>query len=285
MVDVTISLIGANNDEIVLEDNGDFVLTTGVTGFGIAPTSVRIDPSAGAGGTWRFSKRGVRDIDLPIAIMGTSRSDVETKLRRLAQLLQDTDGPTKIVANYSDGSSVFLEAHYVGGAETQFGTDANNYYCRWVIQMQAPQPYWATVQAESFTVGSGSTGRGLLPQLTKLKVSSSQALGIVNVNNPGAVPTYPVWTMRGPVDYVTVSNGTVSFTYNAPIADGETITINTESGEVTNQLGVNKYANLGAAPKLFPLPAGLTSLNISGTGATANTVITCFYSPKYEVIH
>lgn len=285
MVDVTISLVGANGDTIELADNGDFVLTTGVTGFGIPATNVRIDPSAGPGGVWRFTKRGVRDLDLPIVVLGTDRVDVETKLRRLARLLQDNDGATKIVANYSDGSSVFLEAHYVGGAETQFGSDATNFFCRWVIQMQAPQPYWATVTSQSFTVGSGSTGRGLLPQLTKLKVSSSQALGVVNVNNPGDVPTYPVWTLRGPMDYATVTDGTQTFTYNAAIAAGETITINTESGEVTDNLGANKYANMGAAPKLFPLAPGLTSLNISGTGATSSTVITCFYSPRYEIIH
>lgn len=285
MVDVTISLVGANGDTIELADNGDFVLTTGVTGFGIPATNVRIDPSAGPGGVWRFTKRGVRDLDLPIVVLGTDRADVETKLRRLARLLQDNNGATKIVANYSDGSSVFLEAHYVGGAETQFGSDATNFFCRWVIQMQAPQPYWATVTSQSFTVGSGSTGRGLLPQLTKLKVSSSQALGVVNVNNPGDVPTYPVWTLRGPMDFATVTDGTNTFTYNAAIVVGETITINTETGEVTDNLGVNKYANMGAAPKLFPLQPGLTSLNISGTGATSSTVITCFYSPRYEIIH
>lgn len=285
MVDVTISLVGANGDTIQLGDESDFVLLTGLTGFGIPATSVRIDGSAGAGGVWRFTKRGVRDIDLPIAIFGTDRVDVETKLRRLARLLQDTDGATKIVASYDDGSSVFLEAHYVGGAETQFGSDANNYFCRWTIQMQAPQPYWATVATQSFTIGSGSTGRGLLPQLSKLKVSSSQALGVVNVNNVGDVETYPIWTLRGPIDYVTVSNGTKSFTYNAPIATDETITINTETNAVTNQLGVNKYANLGAAPKLFSLPPGISSLDISGTNASNNTIISCFYSPRYEVIH
>jgi len=282
---VTISLVGANGDTIELSDSGDFILATGVTGFGIPATNVRIDESAGPGGTWRFTKRGVRDLDLPLVILGTDRADVETKLRRVARLLQDTSGATKIVANYSDGSSVFLEAHYVGGAETQFGSDATNYFCKWAIQMQAPQPYWATVTSQSFTVGSGSTGRGLLPQLTKLKVSSSQALGVVNVNNPGDVATYPVWTLRGPMDYATISNGVQSFTYNAGIADGSTITINTETGEVTDEDGINRYSNLAAAPKLFPLPPGLNSLNISGTGATSTTIISCFYSPRYEIIH
>lgn len=285
MVDVTISLTGANGDTIELGDSSDFVLATGVTGFGIPATNVRIDESAGPGGTWRFTKRGVRDLDLPLVILGTDRADVETKLRRMARLLQDTSGATKIVANYSDGSSVFLEAHYVGGAETQFGEDANSFFCRWVIQMQAPQPYWATVNSESFTVGSGSTGRGLLPQLTKLKVSSSQALGVVNVNNPGDVATYPIWTLRGPADFVTISNGVQSFTYDAAIGEDSTITINTESGEVSDEEGTNQYSNLAAAPKLFPLPPGLNSLNITGTGATSSTIISCFYSPRYEIIH
>ncbi len=163
MVNVTISLVGSNGDTIELADAGDFVLTTGVTGFGIPTTAVRIDDSAGDGGTWRHTKRGVRDLDLPLTVLGTDRGDVETKLRRLARLLQTTNGPTKVVANYSNGDSLFLEAHYVGGAETQFGSNANGFFCNWVIQMQAPQPYWQTLVENSFNIGSGSTGRGLLP--------------------------------------------------------------------------------------------------------------------------
>jgi len=285
MVDVTISLVGSNGDAIELGDSSDFVLTTGTTGFGIAATQVRIDESAGPGGVWRHTKRGVRDLDLPVAVFGTDREDVETKLRRLSRLLQDTNGPTKIVANYSDGKSVFLQAHYVGGAETQFGEDANKTFCKWVIQMQAPKPYWETVALESFQVGAGNTGRGLLPQLSKLKVSSSQSLGAVIVNNPGEVESYPIWTLRGPLDTATISNGTQSFTYGATIASGEIITINTETGLVTDSSNANKYANLGPAPKLFTIQPGTTTLEITGSGSDATTVISCYYSPRYEVVH
>jgi len=285
MVDVTISLVGANGDTIELADNGDFVLTTGVTGFGIPTTNVRIDASAGPGGVWRFTKRGIRDLDLPIVVLGTDRVDVETKLRRLARLLQDASGPTKIVANYSDGSSVFLEAHYVGGAETQFGSDATNFFCRWVIQMQAPQPFWESGTSESFSVTTGNTGRGLLPHLTNLRVSSSQTLGVVTVNNAGDVPTQPVWVIRGPVNDLTISNGTQSFSFNTPIASGSIITVDTGAGTVVNESGVNVYSRLNAAPKLFSLPPGSTSVSVNGTGADANTAITCYYSPRYEVVH
>lgn len=285
MVDVTISLVGSNGDTIELADDGDFVLTTGVTGFGIPATSVRIDESAAAGGVWRFSKRGIRDLDLPIAIFGTSRSDVETKLRRLARLLQDTSGPTKIVANYSDDTSVSIQAHYVGGAETQFGSDANSYFCKWAIQLQAPKPYWQSEQTESFSVGSGNTGRGLLPQLTKLKVTSSQAIGVVEVNNTGDVAAYPVWTITGPVDGLVISNGAQSFGLNIPVAAGQTYTIDTENGTVKDDLGSNRYEILNPAPKLFPLLPGTTGVSVNGFGADTNTQISCSYKLRYEVIH
>lgn len=285
MVDVTISLVGANGDSITLSDTGDFVLASGVTGFGIPATSVRIDESAGDGGTWRNTKRGVRDLDLPIVILGTDRGDVETKLRRLAKLLQNSAGATTIRADYSDGSSLSLDAYYVGGAETQFGSDAGLTYCKWVIQMQAPQPYWENSTELSFSVTSGNTGRGLLPQLTKLKVSSSQTLGVVNVNNQGDVPIQPRWVIRGPVTNLVVSNGSQAFTFPAPILGGATYTVDTATGEVINEAGINVYSLLGSAPKLFSLPPGTTKVTITGTDSSPDTQVTCYYSPRYEVIH
>ncbi len=285
MTSVVISLVGSNGDTIELADDGDFVLASGVTGFGIPSTAVRIDDSAGDGGVWRHTKRGVRDLDLPIVILGTGRGDVETKLRRLAKLLQDTNGPTRIVANYGDGTSVYLKAHYTGGAETQFGSDANSFFCRWVVQMQAPQPYWQTSESESFTVTAGNTGRGLLPQLTKMKVSSSQALGVVNVNNIGDVDVFPVWVIRGPVSGVTIATGNQSFGFPATIPTGTSYTVDTATGTVTNDLGSNIYNLLGPAPKLFSLKPGTTAVSVIGTEADANTQITCYYSPRYEVIH
>lgn len=285
MTSVVISLVGSNGDTIELADDGDFVLTSGVTGFGIPSTSVRIDESAGDGGTWRNTKRGIRDLDLPIVILGTDRADVETKLRRLARLLQDRDGATRIVANYSNGDSLYLEAHYVGGAETQFGSDASGVFCRWVVQMQAPQPYWQTSIEESFAITSGNTGRGLLPQLTKLKVSSSQTLGVVNVNNSGDVAVFPRWVIRGAVTNLVISNGVQSFSFPEPILAGVTYTVDTATGTVTNDLGQNVYSLLGAAPKLFALPPGQTTVTVTGVDATPETRVTAYYSPRYEVIH
>lgn len=285
MVNVTLSLQGANGDTIALADDGDFVLTSGVTGFGIPSTSVRIDDSAGDGGTFRNSRRGIRELDLPIVIFGSSRDDLETKLRRLARLLQDKDGATRIIASYSDGTSVYLDAHYTGGAETQFGEDAGLTYCRWVITLQAPQPYWEVSTSLVTNITTGNTGRGLLPKLANLKVSSSQTLGIVSVNNVGDVPVYPTWVIRGPITNVEITNGSVGFKYAGTIVSGSVITIDTKSGTVENEAGQNLYSALGAAPKLFVLPPGTTQIGVTGTDTSSDTRVTAYYSPRYEVIH
>lgn len=285
MVDVTISLTGSNGDTIVFSDESDFVLLTGLTGFGIPTTTVRIDDSAADGGNWRHTKKGIRELDLPIAVFGTDPGDVQTKLRRISRLLQTVDGPTRITANYSNGDSVFLEAHYVGGAETQFGSDANGFFCRWVLQMQAPQPYWQTTEENSISVSSGSVGRGLLPQLTKMKLSSSQTLGTISIDNDGDVTVFPIWFVRGPVEDLTISNGVQSFGFADPIVAGSTVLVNTNTGEVVDGDGNSVYSSLSSAPKFFGLVPGTSSIQVTGSNANANTQITCYYSPRYEVIH
>ena len=281
---VNYSLTGGNGDTIVL-DYSNYVLT-GLTGQNIPSTKVRIDESAGAGGTWRNTKRGIRDISMSITVIGSSRSDVESKLRRLARLTQDANGATVVSAIYDDASELTLDCHYATGAEGVWGGDVTGLiWCSWVLSFQAPQPYWQSADVESFSVTSGNTGRGLLPQLTKLRVSSSQALGVVTVNNTGDVEAYPIWNILGPVEDLVISNGTQSFGLNVAVAAGETITVNTETGTVIDDIGANRYANLNPAPKLFSLLPGITSVSVNGINADANTRITCSYALRYEVIH
>ncbi len=285
MVSISISLVGSNGDTIQLTDSfSDYVLTSGVSGFGVPPTQVRIQDSASNGGTWRFTKRGVREIDLPIVVTGSDRQDLETKLRRLSNLLQDINGPTAIIASYSDDTAYQLLAHYVAGADATFGTDANGTFARWVITMQAPQPFWESVTPTEFALAD-STGRGLLPALSKLRLTSSSGFGDVLLTNPGDVVAYPVWIIQGPADSVAIELNGVGFTYDALIDDTEVITIDTQTGTVKDQDGVNRYANLAGAPKLFALNPGSQTVSIETLGATSSTLISGYFKPRREVIH
>jgi hypothetical protein len=287
MVDVNISLIGSNGDAIELSNSySDFVLTSGVLGFGIPPTKVRISESVSAGGVWRNTKRGVRDIDLPVLVTGTNRQDVENKLRRLSNLLQDINGPTRVRATYNDGTAYELAAHYVGGGDVEYGADKGADRAKWVISMQAPNPYWQSVDPENFTLQL-SSGRGLLKStsLSKLSLSGSYGFGDVTLLNPGDVIAYPVWVISGPCDSVSISQNGVGFVYDEAIGADETVTVDTFAGTVVNQDGVNKYGNLAPAPKLFPIGTGTQTVTIAAPGAEAGTVIAGNFKPRREVLH
>jgi hypothetical protein len=284
MVTVNYSLLGANGDTIVF-DNESFVLNPGMAGFGISPTSVRIDPSAGDGGVWRHTKRAVRNIDLPITVLGSDRNEVQEKLRRLARLTQDATGPTRLIASYSDGKQLFIEVHYTGGAESEWGQSEGMEWCQWMLSFKAPSPYWESTSTESFVVRTGNLGRGLLPELSKLKVTSSNSLGTVTVVSSADVPVFPLWTVTGPItDFTAISNG-LSFSISGTIAAGISIFINTETGTVLDDSGANQYALLAPAPKLFPIQPGTTTIEVTGLDSTSETRIVCQYALAYEVIH
>jgi hypothetical protein len=290
MVNIDISLEGANGDIISLTDSDIFILSNGALGFGMPPVEVRIDDSASDGGIHRFTRRGIRELDLPIVIINSERSVVETELRRLSNLLSDRQGPTTIRATYSTGEIWELTGHYVGGADAIWGDEQNMFFARWVIQFQCPNPYWVRQQSESISIGTPGAGRGLIGtgrSLVELQVGSSQAIGEIVLENNGDVDAYPVWRFDGPMDYVTLTNfdETKSFSYEEPILEGESVIVDTFAGTVVSETGVNRYANLGAAPKFFTIPPGVSDVTIEAVGTDTNTLISLFFQPRKEIVH
>lgn len=279
------SLIGASGDSIEF-DYSSYVLNPGFMGFNIPAAEVRIENSAGDGGVFRHAKRGVRTLDLPVTVVGSSRDDVQTKLRRLGKLTQNVFGPLTLRATYSDGVSLDLQTYYTGGAEGQWGVSGGQTYAQWTLSLKAPQPYWQSTIVEQFTVRRGATGRGLLPKLTKLRVSSAQAIGAILINNTGDVPMFPTYRVLGPIDDLVIRSDTdQEFSFNVDLAAGEIITINTETGQVTDETGANRYEDLNPAPKLFRIPVGESTVFIEGINVDDDSRVDLFYALRYEVVH
>jgi hypothetical protein len=285
LVAVNYTLIGANSDSITFDYN-NYILNPGFLGFNIPAAEVRIENSAGDGGVFRHAKRGVRNLDIPITVVGDDRADVQTKLRRLGKLTQNVFGPLTLRASYTDGTSLELKTYYTGGAEGEWGSNAGQIYATWTLSLKAPQPYWQSTTVEQFTVTRGATGRGLLPNLTKLRVSSSQALGAILINNTGDVPMFPTYRVLGPIDDLLIRSDTgEAFSFNVDLAAGQIININTETGQVTNDAGENQYSILNPAPKLFRIPVGESTVFIEGINVDENTKVDLFYALRFEVVH
>ena len=283
---IQLSLIGVN-DTIQL-DNTDYTLMVGTKGFGIPSPLLRIDPSASNGGTFRYAKRDIREIDLPIHIAGDDRDMTETLLRRLANILRDK---VRLQATYPDGSVWYLDTYYAGGGETVFGSTANDYFADWDLILRAPQPFWQSDEPFQVSIIQNTTTRGLLAgsspkSLAFLRIKTSQAFGTVTVTNNGDVDAPAKWVINGPSTLLTIqkSDGT-GFTYTTSMSSSDILYIDCEAGTVIDQNGLNKYGGLGSAPKLFSLPPGDSTLTISVSGASSATKVRGMFMPRREVLH
>lgn len=277
-------LTGANGDEITF-DRQNYILNPTLLGMGVPPTQVRIDENARVGGVHRYTRRAVRNVDLPVTVVGTDSADVETKLRRLAKLTQDTSGPTVLTA-IRDSGDLTLNVHYTGGAELEYGGDAGgDIWAKLLLSFQAPNPYWQSTDTETFTITTGNTGRGLLPQLSKLKVSSAQAIGIITVNNTSDVPVFPTFRVTGPVENLEVTLNGVGWSFTSSVATGEQYTVNHGTATVVDTAGVNSYNILATNPKFFALQPGTQALLVNGTNADSNTSVVLEYNTAFEVVH
>lgn len=288
--ELEVSLTGANGDTITFQNQGSFVLTTGLAGFDIPQTNLRIDGSASDGGIFKFASRSVRILDLPIVILGDNRADVEAKLRRLGAMTQNGSGGTVIRVSYPTGETWELVGYYAGGAEGERGGESGGgNFTKWILTFHCPQPFWTRTTFETFTVRTGTTGRGLLEttSLSNLRVASAQAIGTLHVQSTGDVDSYPVWQLVGPMDSCTATRASdgASWAYTSAIAAGSTVTIDTFAGTVIDNTGANKYANLGASPKLFTVPSGISDITVVAPGSTSATQITLAYQPRKEVVH
>jgi hypothetical protein len=284
-----LTLIGSNGDIIPLQLTAtDYAALDGASGFGIPPKALTVAEGAGDGGVVRYTRATVRDIDIPVGIFGTSRGEVLDRQRRLASALRVRPGRPPVLLQYTleSGDVYQIPVWYVTGAETQIGADGRGYFCRWVLTLRCPDPFWTSVQETPFLViAPGATTRGLLPKLARLQLSESSVLGAVEISNPGDVPADLTWEITGPGGPFTATAETgESFTINE-IGDGETITVDTRTGAVTDQVGANRYATLGPAPKLFRLPEGTTTVEILLQDATISSRVVGRYRARREVVY
>jgi hypothetical protein len=282
---VNISFTLSNGSDTISLDGPDFYLEKGVTGFGIPQPLLRIDASAGDGGQFRYLKREVRELDLPITVLSNNQDNLEPKLRRLARLMA---GKFKLTANYANGQVWFLDLYLAGGANTTFGDSGNKRFAKWVVNAKAPQPFWQSQTPTNFFVSADDTARGLLGEetsLSELRIKSGQATGSVAVQNTGDVQTPVFWRIDGPSTEISISLNGLGFTFVDALEAGDTLFIDSELGTVVDANGDNFYSGLGPVPKFFFLKPGENVVEILATGADTETKISGFFSPRREVWH
>jgi hypothetical protein len=261
---------------------------SGVTGLGLPPVAVNWIEGAGDGATWRGERIQPRDVDIPLYIRARNPQHLDQLLARLAKILT-----AEITLWWVEdtGEQWGLTCHRMGGGVYAYGKDTvGNKELQTVVTLRAGKPLWQSSRPAQRIIRADNTGRGLLKTagaLTGLRLSGSTAKGDILLENPGDATAYPVWTVLGPISgdasnraLVAVSQTGERFTWDGTLKAGETLTIETERARVYDYKGVNRYAELLPAPRLWAIPSGQSMATITAFGTSAETRITITWFPR-----
>lgn len=252
----------------------------GASGLGMPPIATQWLEGAGDGSVYRGRRVLPRDVDIPIQIAAVDRVGLEGWLSRLYAMFAE---PCEIRWVLDSGEYWGLHAAYTGDSGYATGTDTDGEtYLKTVVTLRAGDPLWRYSQS-SRVEAVIDTSRGLLDggSLTQLRVAPAQLQAEITVNNTGDALTWPVWEITGPLNTLTiVLSDTAWFGWTGTLAAGETLTIDPHARTVVDGAGTNRYGELSAGPRFFPLPPGQSRILLGGNNIDATTRAVCRWWPR-----
>lgn len=285
-VDFTIERSGYLPIHLNTDGGGSYGLQNTTVGFGVPTVVPQFVRGVGNGAAYRGERVDMRVMDVALIIHGDDRLTTGELVRKLANLVRARKNQPlpRLVAEYATGEVYELPFVYQSGLEIDYA-DSTSKWVRVVLSLACPDPFWTARDSISFTIQNNSTPVGLLPDLAKMQVMASTAIGTVPVNNPGDVESEISWRLTGPGSPTQVSVNGEGFTYSTALVAGDIVTIDGKTKSVVNQAGTNVYAGLAAAPKFPSMQPGDNTVFVSMVGATVGvSSVTGFFKPKREVI-
>jgi len=205
-----------------------------------------------------------RVIVFGIAVLGTSLSSLETKMKAIQTLFSERTQKTLSIA-YEDATT--KTAQVTVNKTLQVARIQS--LARIVVEFAMCEPFFRL----STAIADNTTTIDASPHA-------------MTVANPGTVEERdPTILLTGPLTNVTITNSTVgcSLTYTGAIDAGHTVTIGTLNGEyyATHSVSGNVIGNVthAGASALMVFYPGDNTLAITSTVTTTGTVKASFYAP------
>lgn len=254
-------------------------------------THYRDESPAVDGAFWRGVRATVRDLFVPIVIIGDTREELLRTRRALIAAISPKRGECTIVSRQPDNTYRSINCRYVSGMEGEEGKGPYGVrIMTYGLTFIADDPFMYGPEIP-LTWGSGNVTRTELPipgaDTFYEVVAASRILGDSQVDNLGDVDAYPLWTFNGPFTAIELTNTTsgksLTLTHTAATSS-DTITIDTRPGQtsIVDQDGTNRWSALTAGYSLWPLLPGVNDLSIQVTGSTQDTAAGMTYKPRYE---
>lgn len=259
-----------------------------VRGLNMPPIQRQTSTSAAvAGSRWRGARVAERESFWTLGVYSGDGSQAWLDYDSAFWSTMHPERPGTWFVTQPNGTTRWLACRY--GDDGNAGWDRNPSTLGWQvygITLANEQPQWV---GEKITRGwtdeaaqpffGGNIGGGFGPPFF---ISSGSTLASATMPNPGDVDAYPTWQLGGATTSVTVGVGDATITYAAPIAPGDTITIDTRPDQrtVVDQNGVDRTANLASSVAFAPIPAGSAvqlSLAMTGSGTVSATIEPRYY--------
>lgn len=256
----------------------------GVAGFGFPAVENQWFEGAGDGAVYQGTRYLSRVIRLPLHLEGPDRLRLGEYLIRISRMLDDG---ARLVAQEPEGNRWILPVQREGGGDYRLGgqqTDQRTWLRPDEFVMRSPDAFWTRETPETIIVRSGS-GRGLLPRLGALRISSSQALGTRTVVNPGDATAYGLWHIDGPgEEFIATSSLGEVLAWNGVLEEDEWVEIDTINGTAYDHLGANRYEELGTAPNMWAFQPGVSTVDIQLNETSSVSTILCNWKPRRKTL-
>lgn len=282
----TLTWTGADGQVWDLSDPSSGVVLSdgGITGLGMPPmTRYSATAPAVAGSRWKGWRVDEREVFLPVFIFSSSSSAQWVSRDRAFWAGVRPDAYGVLTYSTADGESRSLRCRFSDDGTYSVSRDPNlTGWSLYGLTLVADEhPLWeGTRQRWEFSAGTTApffSGAGGV-----VTISPSQTLSDASVTNLGDVDAWPAWSVTGPVDQISLGVGGGTVTYLAPVAAGQTVSIDTDPREmsVVDGSGVDLSAN--ATFRALPCPPGNpVELDIEASGAGAAARVSMTLTPQY----
>lgn len=239
------------------------------------------ESAARAGSRWRSSRTLKREVFWPISVFKNTNSQEWIEYSRSFWRTMHPEKPGLWTVTTPDGRSRSLVCRFVDDSgHADDWTPGLFGWAQYGITLQAEDPYWTSAPiSRQWGVDDDSVdfipAGGAPPYHISAGVTSATA----TIANPGDVSAWVTWTLNGPLNAgATVGVGSAVIGYPDPLAEGDTLVINTRSMSARLN-GVRVSQNL--SPRDFaPIDSGdSVSLNIAagGAGTIAATITPAYF--------
>jgi hypothetical protein len=234
---------------------------------------------------YRLEKRA---LDVPFLfegddpnLSGASSVDLSSKVKTMLDVLVLGNGILSI--KRADGVTRNLQRCYFSG-----GMGEQNYpdrHMKTVLSFVALDPFFYDQDPQEVTFTSGSVPTRLFFPVPPLILAPSAVFSEQTITNPG-VQTWPVWTITGPGDSISLINNTSDrrFMWSGTLLEDDVLVIDTIPLYKTVRLnGSNSWDQVPVGYEdLWPLDAGANNVMVTIANSTAATTATCEYYPRYN---